>query len=78
MPEQRALYILEAELVFSGPDPGHANRAAPEASAAQIAAIEAAQGALRDYGFTIVRTGHGARRVGAYTPSERRNGTAAS
>lgn len=69
--EMKALYALDVALTFAGPMPADPNAAAPEIQAAHTAAVEAAEEALREHGFTIVRVGHGARRVGSYVPSDR-------
>lgn len=64
-----ALYALDAYITFAGPVPERDNRAAPEVSAAQREAIEAVREVLVRHGFTLVRTGHGAKRLGTFTPA---------
>lgn len=64
----KALYAFDVALTFAGPMPADPT-AAPEVEDARLAAVEAVAEALREHGFTIVRVGHGARRVGSYVPS---------
>lgn len=59
-----AHYAMDVHIEFVGPLPDEYNRAAPEATPAQFAAVAAAQDALRAAGYAVVETGHGSLRLG--------------
>jgi hypothetical protein len=56
-------------LVFAGPMPSRTTVRRRRFRRPIFAAIEAASDVLSRHGFTVVRAGHGSRRVGTYTPA---------
>jgi hypothetical protein len=70
-----ALYDLDISVEFAGPMPGRYNGAAPEATPAQRAAVEAVRAILAEHGFIVTLLGHGSRRTGTHLPASTTKGT---